>query len=121
MEALDKFISQSDYLNANRGKIAERNGSINPWFVQANLKLVQNISFANQTQNLDFVIDVFNLPNLLNSSWGVRKFVATPRPIQARQNGKFRVNPASLNDEFVNDASILSRWQLQFGLKYRFN
>lgn len=119
--ALDAFIKDSKYLSENRGKIAERNGSLLPAYVQTNMKLAQYLNLQGEENKLEIHVDIFNVLNLLNSAWGVRQLPANVQPIQAMNNGTFRVNPDELAAEFVNDNSLISRWQIQFGVKYRIN
>lgn len=119
-EALNSFIENSEYLSTRRGEIAERNGSLLPWYTNLNARISQTIPFGASGPAVDIFVDVFNLPNLLNSSWGTYQIPANLRPIQAMQNGNFRVDPSALNTEFVDDTGLRSRWQLQFGARLRF-
>jgi hypothetical protein len=67
---LNDFINHESCLNNARGRLLGRNTCRNPWqsFINATLsKVIPTMS----GQNLEISLDVFNLPNLLNSSWGV--------------------------------------------------
>lgn len=121
--ALDQFLTNSNYLQTRRGLFAERNGSILPWFFQMDLRLLQdiNINISGKKNTIQFSLDIINLANLLNNSWGIRYLPANQQPIEARQNGRFRVNPTFLDEEFITDNGIISRWQMQFGIRYIFN
>lgn len=83
--------------------------------------LIQYLNLQGEDNKLEIHVDIFNVLNLLNSAWGVRQLPANVQPIKAMSNGTFRVNPDELADEFVNDNGLLSRWQIQFGVKYRLN
>jgi len=126
--AFNSFIEQDKYLNENRGKIAERNGLVNPWYFNIDLRILQDFSFmlfqTKHTFQLSF--DILNFANLLNSSWGVRQ-VADSRatsPLQVVGQDANR-NPilnfdTSLKKTFVDDPSLFSRWQMQLGIRYIF-
>jgi hypothetical protein len=127
--AFDAFIRQDDYLSQNRGKIAERNGLVNPWYFNIDLRILQDFSFmlGEKKNTFQLSFDILNVANLLNSSWGVRK-VADARatsPLQVvGQDANF--NPilnfdTNLKQTFVDDPSLFSRWQMQFGVRYMFN
>ena len=72
---------------------------------------------------LEFSIDILNLGNFLNSSWGVRQFPTTTQPIGVTVdnagNPTYAFDP-NLTSTFSDDFSLLSRWQMQFGLRYKF-
>ena len=42
--AFNSFIEQDEYLKENRGKIAERNGLVNPWYFNIDLRVLQDFS-----------------------------------------------------------------------------
>lgn len=120
--ALDAFIEQDEYLSTRRGKYAERNGAMLPWFSQLDLKAVQDVSFGLHTLQLS--LDVMNIGNMINSAWGVRQLSTTWNPITVNgvdANGApyFSFNTA-LEDSYVDDTSIASKWQMQFGVHYLF-
>ena len=120
--ALDAFIEQDEYLSTRRGKYAERNGAMLPWFSQLDLKAVQDVSFGLHTLQLS--LDVMNIGNMINSAWGVRQLSTTWNPITVNgvdANGVpyFSFNTA-LEDSYVDDTSIASKWQMQFGVHYLF-
>jgi hypothetical protein len=127
--AFNAFIEQDAYLKANRGKIAERNGGINPWFSNVDIKLLQDfiLPLGGQSHTFQLSVDILNLLNLLNSDWGVRQ-VASPlatSPLQFKgfdANGQptFNFDPA-ITKTFIDDPGLDSRWQMQIGLRYLLN
>lgn len=124
--AIDNFIENSTYLSTRRGKFAERNGSILPWFFQLDLRFLQNFNFnlGGKNNTIQFSLDILNFTNLINSDWGIRKRPSNTRPIQvirSRTGTSHRVVPEELKDEFQSDLSINSRWRMQFGIRYIFN
>ncbi len=127
-DAFNSFIEQDSYLKENRGKIAERNGLVNPWYFNVDLRVLQDFSFmlfqTKQTFQLSF--DILNFANLLNSSWGVRQ-VADARATSPLTVVGQDVNmdpilnfDTSLKKTFVDDPGLFSRWQMQFGIRYIF-
>lgn len=122
--ALDAFIEQDDYLSANRGKIAERFGAINPWFSNLDLRILHDFSTAS-AGGLQLSFDIINLGNLLNSSWGVRKVAsaAATSPLLLTgfdSSGEPILDFTGPTETYIDDPSIFSRWQLQVGLRYTF-
>ena len=126
--AFDKFIQQDAYLSANRGKIAERFGAINPWFTNIDLKILQDIrlNLGATRHTFQISLDVLNVANLLNSNWGVRS-VATSTATSPLQLTTFDVNGAphftfkgNVPSTFVDDPGLNSRWQAQIGVRYIF-
>jgi hypothetical protein len=84
--AWDAFINQDEYLSANRGKYAERNGVKLPMVFRADLSITQDL-FANvfeKRNTLQFRVDFLNITNLLNSDWGVGQRLLAPTPLTAR-------------------------------------
>lgn len=127
--AFNAFIEQDDYLKNNRGKIADRFGAINPWFSNIDLRLLQDFSFfmGNQKHTFQLSVDILNVANLLNSDWGVRQ-VANSTATSPLQFAKFNTQGApvfnfntNLKKTFIDDPGVLSRWQMQVGIRYIFN
>lgn len=126
--AFDKFISQDDYLNGRRGQYAERYGALSPWRGKWDLKFMQDYNFkfssASEKKNtIQFSIDVLNIGNLLNSDWGLIQQPISVQPIGVSVNAA-NVPTYTFNGTqtktFSYDASLASRWQAQFGLRYIF-
>jgi len=125
--ALDAFISQDDYLKDRRGKFAERNGAMLPWYGQMDFRFMQDYNFevGGKKNTLQFSIDVLNIGNMFSSNWGVRQFATTTRPITVNgvdNNGTpwLQFDP-NLKESYIDDVSVNSKWQLQIGLRYIFN
>ena len=125
---LDAFISQDGYLSSHRGQIADRFGELNPWYQDVDLRVLQEIGVgAGGTRHqFELSFDILNVGNLINSSWGVRK-VADPAATSPLKLIAFDgagapefnfVGPATT---FIDDPSLLSRWQIQLGLRYMLN
>jgi hypothetical protein len=127
-QAFEAFIQQDSYLNSHRGQISERFGAVNPWYSDIDLRVLQDFSFNTgaQKQTFQLSVDILNFANLLSSDWGVRK-VASPAATSPLRLVEFNAQGVPVFDftgpteTFVDDPSLLSRWQLQVGLKYFFN
>jgi hypothetical protein len=137
-QQLESFIEQDKYLNKHRGDYAKRNALVYPWFKRLDLNLTQDFYFTTKDKNrhtLRFTIDLINAGNLLNKNWGLYQVpnvtsllkvdkvntvngVSTPIFSFPFQNGG---TTTPYTSTWKNDASILSRWQMQFGLRYLFN
>jgi hypothetical protein len=124
-DAFERFIEQDDYLSDIRGEISERNGALSPWFAQLDLRLAQDVAVQafGRTNRLQISLDIENALNLLNSDWGVRELVNTNQPLVYRgldgDTPTFEYVGGD-NETFRNDASLLSRWRAQLGVRYVF-
>ncbi|SEG29206.1 TonB-dependent receptor [Flavobacterium urumqiense] len=127
--AFDKFISQDDYLNGRRGQYVERYGALSPWRGKWDLKLMQDYNFkissaSDKKNTIQFSVDVLNLGNLLNSDWGLVQVPTSVQPIGVSVNQTTNVPTYTFNGTqtktFNYDASLASRWQAQFGIRYIF-
>lgn len=121
------YINQDDYLKNHKGEYAERGGAVMPWHHQLDFKFNQNfyLNVAGQKNTLQFGVDIKNLANLLNSSWGLYKTVnnmsllkydATKNAYQFQKNGK-----DVLSKTFTNYTSFNSTYSIQFSIRYIFN
>lgn len=134
-EAFWAFVEQDPYLRKRKGKYAETNGAFQPWYHRFDLRLVQDIKVkAGKTTNtLQLSMDIMNIGNLLNSSWGTAKAAVTNKPLQYKgvneQNDPVYVMNVLTEDgttllpyrSFVPSRISTNCWQLQFGIRYIFN
>jgi Carboxypeptidase regulatory-like domain len=124
--ALDKYINQDDYLSGRRGQYAERYGALAPWRGKWDFKILQDYNFkvgaSKKVNTIQLSLDVLNLGNLLNSDWGLIQQPNSVQPIGVNVVNK--VPTYTFNGEqtktFSYDASLASRWQAQFGIRYIF-
>ena len=121
------FIEQDDYLRTKRGQYTEKYEAETPWFSQVDLRILQDFNFnaGSSTRTVQFSIDILNLGNLLNSKWGVRKYATTSgyfQPLSVSLAGSvptYQFDPTARRT-FVASPDLLSRWQMQFGLRFIF-
>jgi len=69
-DSLNNYISGQSCLNNARGTLAARNTCRNPWTSFINFRL-SKVFPTISGQAFEVNLDIFNLPNLLSSSWGV--------------------------------------------------
>lgn len=120
--ALDNYIEQDEYLRENRGQYVEKYGMLSPWYSRWDLRILQDLKI-NDDHALQFSLDILNVGNLISSEWGVRQFPTNTQPIgvsvDAGGNPTYSFD-SNLKKTFTYDAGLLSRWQMQFGLRYIF-
>jgi hypothetical protein len=129
-DAFDAFINQDDYLKTMRGKVAARNGALQPFITRfdfsTQLELFRNIGKNRHTIQLR--VDIFNVGNLIKPSWGVSNFVNQFNPLASAgvdANGVplFRMNRANNSINYATyrkGTGIGDVWQAQFGIRYIF-
>ena len=120
--AFEKFISDTPCLRRQRGRIVERNSCRGPWVHTANASLRQSLQ-AIGDHDLSLQVEVFNVLNLLNPSWGLFR---VPNDKILQQTGETRTTPAQPTFFFDAAASrtgtqnIESGYQLQISVRYSF-
>lgn len=126
-EAFEKYIEQDKYLKTKRGQYADRYGAISPWRGRCDFKFLQDYNFkvssASEKKNtIQFSVDVLNLGNLINSDWGVVQVPTSVQPIGVTVVGNTPTYTFTNTQTktFSYDASLTSRWQMQFGIRYIF-
>jgi len=125
--ALKQYISKDSYLSGLRGKYTEKYGGENPWYSQVDFRLLQDFMFKGKksTQTIQFSIDIVNLGNLISSNWGIRKIATNSgyfQPLSVTLAGStptYQFDP-STKETFTASPDLISRWQMQFGLRYIF-
>ncbi|MEE8335185.1 MAG: TonB-dependent receptor [Candidatus Neomarinimicrobiota bacterium] len=121
--ALDAFIEQDDYLSENRGKISERHGLTNPWFSNIDLRVMHD--FNTNFGKFQLTLDLLNAANLLSSDMGVRQ-VADPQAlvplelVEFDDDGEPVLKFNGVENTFIDDPGVYSRWRMQIGLNYIF-
>lgn len=112
--------STKEYIRKSFGKIAERNGGVNPFNGYFDLRLAKALKIIDK-QQIELSVDIFNVANLLNKEWGTG-------PRLGKQN-IYTVKSFDKEEErFVYDVNqnagktAFSRtpYQIQLGLRYSF-
>ncbi|MCO6493977.1 MAG: carboxypeptidase regulatory-like domain-containing protein [Phaeodactylibacter sp.] len=123
--ALAAFIAQDDYLSSNRGAYAEKYDILSPWYSRWDLRVLQdlNLKVGQRTHTVQLSLDMLNVGNFISSDWGVRQLPTNTQPIGVTVDDSkiptYSFDP-TLVSTFTDDFSLLSRWQLQAGLRYIF-
>lgn len=131
-QLLDAYIDQDKYLSENRGSIAERNGAVRPFVNRFDLRITEDIVLSKDQKNrLQLSIDILNIGNMFNSSWGIQKFayqdnLLNYRGVNSAGQPEYRLNTIPGTSEFPTDTfrnttSIGDTWRMQVGVRYIFN
>lgn len=83
--AWDAVIEQDDYLSKHRGEFAERNAKFLPIVKRADFSIIQEIygSFKGARNTFSLRVDILNVGNLINHSWGIGRTFVTAQPLVA--------------------------------------
>ena len=122
--SFERFIEGSPCLRRQRGRIVERNSCVAPWVHTTQLSLRQGLPPVSG-HRVTLQLDVFNVLNLLNSSWGlvhvpnvnVLQHVRQTAGDPVVSRSAFRFNPALKR---YSTANTESSYQLQLAVRYEF-
>jgi hypothetical protein len=123
-QAFERFIEEMPCRDAQRGSIMRRNSCHEPWSSTTALSLRQSLPVANRA--IEAQLDVLNVLNLLNDSWGLRRVVPGTQPLthtDQEPGPTGQPEPVFRFDESATGWQVAraeSNFQLQFGLRYRF-
>ena len=122
--ALKSYIAQDDYLSGRRGQYAEKYAALSPWYSHWDLRLAQDYILPNKN-TIQFTMDILNVGNLISNKWGVRQFatqtgLAQPVAVSVANGVPTYQFDTTQKTTFFNDFSLLSRWNMQLGLRYSF-
>ena len=130
-----EYVHASDYLSKHQGEYAEGYSVYNPWVHRLDFSYKHDFSVKcrNTVNTLQLCLDVKNVLNLLNSSWGVSKYLnpelgADPRilkyeGIDADGYPTFSTPKAVKGslETFVPYHALSQCWYASIGIKYLFN
>ena len=137
-EAFWAFVNQDPYLKKHKGEYAEGYAAFLPWCNRYNLRVIQDfkIKTGKFTNTLQLSVDIMNLANLLNNSWGVTKVATggnngvllklkeineTGEPVYTMSTIKKNGKDILPYKTFESGLSSDNCWQLQIGIRYIFN
>ncbi len=118
-----------------RGQYADRNSNLVPWLNRFDFRVLQDIytTIGERKNTLQLSVDIFNVGNLLNSSWGVRQTLNGAQtlltPTQINQNGPSTFQMQTVFEDgrevlpvspFRDVTSTSTTWSMQIGLRYIF-
>jgi hypothetical protein len=130
--AFERYITSTDCLTRQRGRIMTRNSCRSPWTNTVNLSLRQALPPV-LGQTLTVQLDVFNFLNLLNASWGEQPLPpngggSVPLLTHVGQTAGGITGPDGSQGIFTFDPTtekydrrhVGSAYQMQFGVRYGF-
>ena len=137
-DQLNTFIENSKYLSNHRGEFAQRNALIYPWFKRLDLNVTQDVymKIGTNKHTLRFSFDITNVGNLINKDWGTYQTPTVTNPIKfdktitGADGATYPVfsfpyfngtTQTPYTQSFRNNTAAISRWQMQFGIRYLFN
>ena len=124
--AMKDYLAQDAYLSERRGEYAGKYEILSPWYNRWDLRVLQDYNFqtGDRSHTVQLSVDILNVGNLINSNWGVRQIPINTQPIGVSVDPDTYVPTYSfdtnLSQTFADDFSLLSRWQMQLGLRYIF-
>jgi len=135
--AWDAYISQDEYLNSRRGQYAERGGRFLPMVYRADMSIMQEVftDMFEKHHTLQFRLDILNIGNLINKSWGGSQRMVNAQPLlvpttaqggPANANGQAQfimrsINNALMDHTFERTTFLSDVYSFQLSVKYFFN
>ncbi|MFD1874846.1 TonB-dependent receptor [Hymenobacter bucti] len=113
--------SLKDYVRRSLGKVAERNGGINGFYGQFDIRVAKRFKTFGKKQYVEFSGDLFNALNLLNKSNGVIQTLGSQNIYSV---AGFNPATSSYNYNVNANTGVVSPsgnpYQFQIGLRYGF-
>jgi len=129
------YVHHSPYLSKHQGQYAEGYSVYSPWVHRVDLSYKHDftVKCGNNTNTLQLCLDLKNVLNLFNSSWGVSKYLNPAIGSDARilkyegvdaEGYPTFSTPSSISgatETFVPYHSLGQCWYASVGIKYLFN
>ena len=129
------YVHANDYLSSHQGKYAQPYSLYSPWVHRVDFSYKHDFSFnvSGAKHTLQLLLDVKNVMNLFNSSWGVSKYLNPEIGSDARilkyegmdgQGYATFSTPKAIDGNtktFVPNKAIGQCWNASIGIKYIFN
>lgn len=122
---LNRIIESTPCLRSQRGQILRRNSCDNYWMTLLNARLSRAFALKGD-RSIELIADIFNLANLLDSNWGVRRIGSLSGDVpllqlsgydQVHQRGIYDVLTVDRNERDVD----ATRWRVQLGARLVFH
>ena len=129
------YVHNNSYLSKHQGEYAEANSVYSPWVHRLDLSYKHDFSvmIGKSKNTLQLSLDIKNILNLFNSSWGVAKYLnpaigSDPRilkyeGVDAQGYATFST-PSSISGStqtWTSNHSLGQCWYASIGIKYLFN
>ena len=128
------FVNNDSYLSSHKGQYAEGYSVYNPWVNRLDFSYKHDfqVKVGSTTNTLQLSLDIRNLLNLFNSSWGVSKYmnpdlnsgrILQYEGVDAQGYPTFST-PAAVNGStqtWMYNTAIGQCWYASVGIKYMFN
>ena len=134
-DAFWKYVDQDKYLKNHKGEYAEAYAARAPWVHRFDLQWLQNFRFniGQTTHTIQLSVNVMNIGNMLNSSWGIAKTgsVCSNSTRILKYEGKDENNVPKFSmwkdsngnyptQSYDYNYNYDQCWKLQFGVRYIF-
>jgi len=129
------YVHGNDYLKNQQGKYAEAYSVYSPWVHRIDFSYKHDfvVNAGKDKHNLQLSLDIKNVMNLFNNSWGVAKYLNPEIGTEARilkyegvdaEGVATFSTPSSINGDtqtFTPSFSLGQCWYASIGVKYIFN
>ncbi len=131
------FVNSDPYLSKHKGEYAEPYSIYSPWVHRLDFRYTHDfkVKIGSSTNTLQLSVDIKNLLNLFNSSWGVMKYC---NPALGGSDNKISIlsatvaedghavysTPSAVNgsvERWTYNHNLGQCWYAQIGIKYMFN
>ncbi len=127
-DAFWKFIENDKQLRNRKGQFVGRYDALLPWVNQLDLRILQDITptFAGRKHTFQVSLDMKNLLNLIDNSWGNRYTYNYGGYSDQGVLGwdsklkKYSFNPEGSKSIYSKSNSFGSTWNMQLGIRYIF-
>ncbi len=129
-EAFWKIVNANGGLSRNVGNVTQRNENFSPWSNSIDMRISQELPSFFKGHKAVFVMDIFNVGNLLNKKWGRideinfnslggqrRTFVNV---VGIDPSGRYIYSVGNVDDFTTRQLRGESQWALQATFRYEF-
>jgi hypothetical protein len=122
------YAATDPYLSKHAGEYAQRYAAREPFYHRFDFRFLQDffLNAGGRRNTIQLSVDILNLPNLLNASWGINRISVaqnvTPLIFEGRDadTQKPIVSLGNIDGPYQDPTSVSSTWNLQVGIRYIF-
>ena len=130
-EAFWRVVNANGGLSSARGGVTKRNSSFSPWSNSLDMRISQQLPGFMKGHKASFVLDLFNVGNMLNKRWGrIDEIPFTANAGGQRRTfvnfagldatGRYIYSVGNVSDFTTRQARGESQWALQGTFRYEF-